>query len=161
MKYCKLGKSDLKVSRISLGFMSFGEVHEGGQTWLLNHEQTDKMIKRTLDLGINFFDTANFYGKGSSENFIGNSFKKFVKNRSDIVVETKVRFNGRALSKGEIFSEIEGSLKRLQMDYVNLYIIHRWDYDHPIEETMESLNELVKAKKLDILVALHYLDINF
>jgi aryl-alcohol dehydrogenase-like predicted oxidoreductase len=128
--------------------MSFGEVQEGGHTWVLNQEQTDEMIKRALELGINFFDTANCYGKGTSETFIGNSFKKFVKNRSDIVVATKVRFNEGALSKEAIFREIEGSLKRLQMDYVDLYIIHRWDYDHPIEETMEALNELVKSKKV-------------
>ena len=138
MEYVKLGKSDLKVSRICLGCMSFGEVVEGGHTWVLNQEQTDEMIKKALDLGINFFDTANCYGKGSSETFIGNSFKKYVKNRKDIVVATKVRVNEGGLS----------SLKRLQMDYVDLYIIHRWDYDHPIEETMEALNELVKSKKV-------------
>ena len=148
MEYVQLGKSDLKVSRICLGCMSFGEVQEGGHTWVLNQEQTDEMIKRALELGINFFDTANCYGKGTSETFIGNSFKKFVKNRSDIIVATKVRFNEGALSKEAIFREIEGSLKRLQMDYVDLYIIHRWDYDHPIEETMEALNELVKSKKV-------------
>ena len=138
MEYVQLGKSDLKVSRICLGCMSFGEVQEGGHTWVLNQEQTDEMIKRALELGINFFDTANCYGKGTSETFIGNSFKKFVKNRSDIIVATKVRFNEGALSKEAIFREIEGSLKRLQMDYVDLYIIHRWEYDHPIEETMEA-----------------------
>ena len=148
MEYVKLGKSDLKVSRICLGCMSFGEVVEGGHTWVLNQEQTDEMIKKALDLGINFFDTANCYGKGSSETFIGNSFKKYVKNRKDIVVATKVRVNEGGLSKEAIFREIEGSLKRLQMDYVDLYIIHRWDYDHPIEETMEALNELVKSKKV-------------
>ena len=147
MQYVKLGKSDLKVSRICLGCMSFGEVVEGGHSWVLNQEQTDEMIKKALDLGINFFDTANCYGKGSSERFIGNSFKKYVKNREDIVVATKVRVNEGGLSKEAIFREIEGSLKRLQMDYVDLYIIHRWDYDHPIEETMEALNELVKQKK--------------
>ena len=148
MQYVKLGKSDLKVSRICLGCMSFGEVVEGFHSWVLNQEQTDEIIKRALELGINFFDTANCYGKGSSETFIGNSFKKFVKNRSDIVVATKVRVNEGGLSKEAIFREIEGSLKRLQMDYIDLYIIHRWDYDHPIEETMEALNELVKSKKV-------------
>ena len=148
MEYVKLGKSDLKVSRICLGCMSFGEVVEGFHSWVLNQEQTDAIIKRALELGINFFDTANCYGKGSSEKFIGNSFKKFVKNRSDIVVATKVRVNEGGLSKEAIFREIEGSLKRLQMDYIDLYIIHRWDYDHPIEETMEALNELVKSKKV-------------
>ena len=148
MEYVKLGKSDLKVSRICLGCMSFGDLKEGHHSWVLNQEQTDEIIQRALDLGINFFDTANCYANGTSETFIGNSFKKFVKNRSDIVVATKVRFNEGALSKEAIFREIEGSLKRLQMDYVDLYIIHRWDYDHPIEETMEALNELVKSKKV-------------
>jgi len=148
MEYVKLGKSDLKVSRLCLGCMSFGEVQEGGHTWLLNQEQTDEVIKKSLELGINFFDTANTYGKGTSEIFIGNSFKKFVKNRSDIVVATKVFFNEGKLSKEAILREIDGSLKRLQMDYIDLYIIHRWDYDHPIEETMEALNELVKSKKV-------------
>ena len=147
MEYTKLGKSDLKVSRLCLGCMSFGEVSEGWHEWVLNQEQTDEMIKKALDLGINFFDTANIYGKGSSETFIGNSFKKFVKNRSDIIVATKVYFNEGCLSKEAILREIDLSLKRLQLDYVDLYIIHRWDYDHPIEETMEALNEVVKQGK--------------
>ena len=99
-------------------------------------------------MGINFFDTANCYGaNGSSETFIGNSFKKFVKDRKDIVIATKVRWNEGKLSKEAIMREIDGSLKRLQTDYVDLYIIHRWDYDHPIEETMEALNEVVKQGK--------------
>ena len=156
MEYVKLGKSDLKVSRICLGCMSFGQSDNANNSWILNQEKTDEIIKRALELGINFFDTANIYGFGSSETFIGNSFKKYVKNRSDIVVATKVRVNEGGLSKEAIFREIEGSLKRLQMDYVDLYIIHRWDYDHPIEETMEALNELIKRKKLDILDVLHY-----
>ena len=148
MEYITLGKSDLKVSRLCLGCMSFGELSEGWHEWVLNQEQTDEMIKRALDLGINFFDTANIYGKGSSEVFIGNSFKKLVKNRKDIIVATKVYFNEGALSKEAILREIDGSLKRLQLDYVDLYIIHRWDYNHPIEETMEALNECVKSGKV-------------
>ena len=150
MEYIQLGKSDLKVSKICLGCMSFGEVTEKRQ-WVLNQEETDAMIKRALELGINFFDTANTYGNGSSETFIGNSFKKLVKNRKDIIVATKVYNNEGKLSKEAILREIEGSLKRLQMDYVDLYIIHRWDYEHPIEETMETLNELVKSKKVRYL----------
>ena len=150
MEYVKLGKSDLKVSKICFGCMSFGEV-TAPRKWVLNQEQTDEMIKKALDLGVNFFDTANAYADGTSETFIGKSFKKFVKNRSDIVVATKVFFNEGALSKEAILREIDGSLKRLQMDYVDLYIIHRWDYNHPIEETMETLNELVKAKKVRYL----------
>ena len=151
MEYAKLGNSDLKVSRICLGCMSFGEVIPGLHSWVLDQEKTDAIIKRALELGINFFDTANCYNKGTSEVFIGNSFKKYVKNRSDIVVATKVRVNEGGLSREAIFREIEGSLKRLQMDYIDLYIIHRWDYDHPIEETMEALHELVKAKKVRYL----------
>ena len=150
MEYVQLGKSDLKVSKLCLGCMSFGEVTEKRQ-WVLNQEETDAMIKKALDLGINFFDTANCYGDGSSETFIGNSFKKLVKNRKDIIVATKVYINEGKLSKEAILREIEGSLKRLQMDYVDLYIIHRWDYEHPIEETMETLNELVKSGKVRYL----------
>ena len=150
MEYVQLGKSDLKVSKICLGCMSFGEKTKS-LPWTLNQEQTDEIIKRALDLGINFFDTANCYGDGTSEKFIGNSFKKFVKDRKDIIVATKVRWNEGQLSKEAIMREIDGSLKRLQMDYVDLYIIHRWDYEHPIEETMEALNELVKCKKVRYL----------
>ena len=147
MEYVKLGKSDLKVSKLCLGCMSFGKANDHWK-WVLNQEQTDEMIKKALDLGINFFDTANMYSQGTSEIFIGNSFKKFVKNRKDIVVATKVHFNEGKLSKNAILREIDGSLKRLQMDYVDLYIIHRWDYEHPIEETMEALNECVKSGKV-------------
>ena len=150
MQYAKLGKSELNVSRICLGCMSFGEKTKN-LPWTLDQEQTDKIIKRALDLGINFFDTANIYANGTSEIFIGNSFKKFVKDRKDIIVATKVRWNEGQLSKEAIMREIDGSLKRLQMDYVDLYIIHRWDYEHPIEETMEALNELVKSKKVRYL----------
>ena len=148
MEYVTLGKSDLKVSKLCLGYMSFGKTKEGTSGWTLNQEQTDEMIKRALDLGINFFDTANLYSNGTSEIFIGNSFKKYVKNRKDIVVATKVYFNPGLLSKEAILREIDGSLKRLQLDYVDLYIIHRWDYTHPIEETMEALNECVKSGKV-------------
>ena len=147
MEYVQLGNSDLKVSKICLGCMPFGERSDFWK-WQLDQEKTDEMIKKALDLGINFFDTANIYANGTSEIFIGNSFKKFVKNRSDIIVATKVYNNEGRLSKEAIMREIDGSLKRLQMDYIDLYIIHRWDYDHPIEETMEALNELVKSKKV-------------
>ena len=148
MEYVTLGKSDLKVSRLCLGCMSFGETKEGMNEWVLNQEQTDEMIKRALELGINFFDTANLYSSGTSEIFIGNSFKKLVKDRKDITVATKVFFNKGNLSKEAILREIDGSLKRLQLDYVDLYIIHRWDYNHPIEETMEALNECIKSGKV-------------
>ena len=150
MEYVTLGTTDLKVSKICLGCMSFGQKTKMWP-WTLDQEKTDQMIKRALDLGINFFDTANCYADGTSETFIGNSFKKFVKNRKDIVVATKVRWNEGQLSKEAILREIDGSLKRLQMDYIDLYIIHRWDYDHPIEETMEALHECVKQKKVRYL----------
>ena len=119
MEYVTLGTSDLKVSKICLGCMSFGKPTKS-RPWTLDQEKTDIIIKRALDLGINFFDTANIYGEGSSETFIGNSFKKFVKDRKDIIVATKVRQNEGRLSKEAIFREIEGSLKRLQMDYIDL-----------------------------------------
>ena len=150
MEYVTLGTTDLKVSKICLGCMSFGQKTKMWP-WTLDQEKTDQMIKKALDLGINFFDTANCYADGTSETFIGNSFKKFVKNRKDIVVATKVRWNEGQLSKEAILREIDGSLKRLQMDYIDLYIIHRWDYDHPIEETMEALHECVKQKKVRYL----------
>jgi len=102
MEYIKLGKSDLKVSRLCLGCMSFGESGPGWFEWVLDQEKTDEIIKKALEVGINFFDTANVYGKGTSEIFIGNSFKKFVKNRKDIVVSTKVFFNEGKLSKEAI-----------------------------------------------------------
>ena len=150
MEYIKLGKSDLKVSKLCLGCMSFGNPSEKWP-WALSQEETDNMIKKALDLGINFFDTANVYSNGDSKIFIGNSFKKFVKDRKDIIVATKVYNNEGKLSKEAILREREGSFKRLQMDYIDLYIIHRWDYEHPIEETMETLNECVKSGKVRYL----------
>lgn len=153
MEYVNLGKSDLKVSRLCLGCMSFGELKTSPEAkathnWVLNQEKTDEIIKRALELGINFFDTANVYNGGTSEVFIGNAFKKYVNNREDIVVATKVFWNEGALSKEAILREVDKSLKNLQLEYIDLYIIHRWDYNHPIEETMEALNECVKSKKV-------------
>ncbi len=151
MEYVKLGKSDLKVSRICLGCMTFGDKEVCKETpYLLNQEETDAVVKRALDLGINFFDTANCYAKNTSEIFLGNSLKKFAK-REDVIIATKVYNNEGKLSKEAILREIEGSLKRLQTDYIDLYIIHRWDYDTPIEETMETLNSLVKSGKVRYL----------
>jgi len=148
MEYTTLGKSGIKVSKICLGCMTFG-VRENF-TWLLNQEETDEMVKRALDLGINFFDTANCYNFGTSEEYLGKSLKKFAK-REDVVIATKVRFNDGALSREAILREVEGSLKRLQTDYIDLYIIHRWDYTTPIEETMGTLNELVQSGKVKAL----------
>jgi len=131
MEYTTLGKSGIKISKICLGCMTFGE--RESFTWLLNQEQTDEMVKRALDLGINFFDTANCYNNGTSEIYLGNAIKKYAK-REDVVIATKVRLNEGGLSREAILREIEGSLKRLQMDYVDLYIIHRWDYNTPIKK---------------------------
>jgi len=148
MEYTTLGKSGIKISKICLGCMTFG-VKEGCP-WLLNQEQTDEMVKRALDLGINFFDTANCYNFGTSEEYLGKALKKFAK-REDVVIATKVFFNEGHLSRESILREVEGSLKRLQTDYIDLYIIHRWDYNTPIEETMGTLNELVKSGKVRAL----------
>ncbi|OUM59311.1 hypothetical protein PIROE2DRAFT_63841 [Piromyces sp. E2] len=148
MEYTTLGKSGIKISKICLGCMTFGE--EKDRPWLLNQEQTEEMVKRALDLGINFFDTANSYNSGTSEEYLGRALKKFVK-REDVVIATKVRFNEGGLSREAILREVEGSLKRLQTTYLDLYIIHRWDYETPIEETMGTLNELVENGKVRAL----------
>src|SRR5881275_2695018 len=149
MNYTNLGKTGLKVSRICLGCMSYGlEERE----WGLNEEQGRPFIKRALELGINFFDTANMYGNGRSEEVLGRALHDFAK-RDETVIATKVYFpmrpdvNGRGLSRKTIMTEIDHSLRRLGTDYVDLYQIHRWDYNTPIEETMEALHDVVKAGK--------------
>jgi aryl-alcohol dehydrogenase-like predicted oxidoreductase len=147
MEYVKLGNSGLDVSRICLGCMSFGK-----GKWMLDEEESRAIIKKALDLGINFFDTANVYSRGTSEEFTGRALKDYA-NRDGIVLATKVRGqmhegqNGEGLSRKAIMSEIDKSLKRLGTDYVDLYQIHRWDYNTPIEETMEALHDVVKAGK--------------
>lgn len=146
MEYIKLGKSNLNVSRICLGCMGFGD-GSGSQNWAVNQEQTNQIIKRALDLGINFFDTANCYGNGSSEVFLGNALKKYAK-RENVIIATKVYYNEGKLSKEAILKEIDKSLERLQTNYIDLYIIHRFDYDTPIAETMEALHSLVVSKKV-------------
>ena len=158
MKYNLLGKSTLNVSKICLGCMGFGD-GSGSQNWAISQEKADEIIKTALDAGINFFDTANCYGNGSSEIVLGNALKKFAK-REDVIIATKVYFNEGKLSKQAILKEIDKSLKRLQTTYIDLYIIHRFDYDTPIEETMEALHSLVKAKKVRILVHLPCMPIN-
>jgi aryl-alcohol dehydrogenase-like predicted oxidoreductase len=136
--------------------MTFGcgdMVLEGKTTptpWLLNQEQTDEMVKTALDNGINFFDTANVYNSGTSEIFLGKSIKKYAK-REDVVIATKVRFNEGELSPEAIERECNESLKRLDTTYIDLYIIHRYDYKHPYEETMKALDKLVKAGKVKAL----------
>ncbi|MBS4197027.1 aldo/keto reductase [Lederbergia citri] len=153
MEYVKLGNTGLDVSRICLGTMGFGDVNTGFHPWVLDEENSRPVIKKALDLGINFFDTANVYSNGTSEEYLGRALKDYAK-RDEIVLATKVRFrmhdgpNGEGLSRKAIMSEIDKSLKRLGTDYVDLYQIHRWDYNTPIEETMEALHDLVKAGKV-------------
>ncbi len=152
MEYVKLGNTGMDVSRICLGCMSFGIGERGVFPWALNEERSRPMIKKALELGINFFDTANFYSNGTSEEITGRVLKDFA-NRDEIVLATKVFFptrqgpNGGGLSRKEIMNQIDKSLKRLGTDYVDLYYIHRWDYKTPIEETMEALHDVVKAGK--------------
>jgi aryl-alcohol dehydrogenase-like predicted oxidoreductase len=157
MEYVNLGKTGLKVSRICLGCMSYGVapaglLRPGSHAWVLNEEQSQPFFKQALDLGINFFDTANVYSVGSSEELLGRFLKANTK-REDIVIATKLNGamrddpNGKGLSRKEIFFELDASLKRLGTDYVDLYQIHRWDYETPIEETMEALHDVVKAGK--------------
>lgn len=152
MEYVKLGNTGLDVSRFCLGCMSFGVADRWIHEWVLNEENSRPIIKKALDLGINFFDTANVYSDGTSEEIVGRALKDYA-NRDEVVIATKVHGrmhkgpNGAGLSRKAIMSEIDKSLKRLGTDYVDLYQIHRWDYDTPIEETMEALHDVVKAGK--------------
>ncbi len=152
MDFVKLGNTGLDVSRLCLGCMSFGVPERGTHQWVLNEELSRPIIKKALDDGINFFDTANAYSDGTSEEIIGRALKEFA-NRDEIVIATKVYMrthkgpNGAGLSRKSIMAEIDNSLKRLGSDYVDLYQIHRWDYHTPIEETMEALHDVVKAGK--------------
>lgn len=152
MEYSKLGNSDLQVSRLCVGCMSFGDPGTNFHAWTLSPEDSETLVKRALDLGINFFDTANIYAAGTSEEYLGRAIKNNVA-RDKVVLATKVYFNEGKLSKTAILREIDGSLKRLGTDYVDLYIIHRFDYETPIEETMEALDSLVKAGKVRALGA--------
>ena len=152
MEYVKLGNTGMDVSRLCLGCMGFGDSEAWVHKWLLNEEDSRPVIKKALDLGINFFDTANVYSLGKSEEILGRALKDYA-NRDEVVIATKVHGkmhdgpNGSGLSRKAIMSEIDKSLKRLGTDYVDLYIIHRWDYNTPIEETMEALHDIVKAGK--------------
>lgn len=152
MDYVKLGKTGLDVSRLCLGCMSFGVPERGMAPWSLDEEHSRPIIKRALELGINFFDTADVYSDGTSEEIVGQALKDYA-NRDEVVIATKVYFrmhvgpNGAGLSRKAIMSEIDKSLKRLGTDYVDLYQIHRWDYSTLIEETMEALHDVVKAGK--------------
>ncbi len=152
MEYVKLGNTGMDVSRICLGCMSFGKGEGGFFPWALHEEDGRPMIKKAVELGINFFDTANMYSNGTSEEITGRALKDFAK-RDEIVLATKVFFrmhegpNGAGLSRKAIMSEIDKSLKRLGTDYVDIYQIHRLDHQTPIEETMEALHDVVKAGK--------------
>jgi len=147
MEYVNLGRAGVKVSRICLGCMSFGNSAE----WMLEIDEVRPIIRKALDLGINFFDTANVYSRGRSEEIIGELLKDY---REDVVIATKVYGkmeegpNDRGLSRLHILRQIEGSLERLQTDYVDLYQIHRWDYETPIEETLRTLDDLVHQGKV-------------
>ena len=152
MEYLRLGNSDLNVSRFCVGCMSFGDPASKMHAWTLNSQQSEAIIKHALDLGINFFDTANTYSAGTSEEYLGRAIKNNV-TRDKVILATKVYFNEGHLSKTAIQREIDGSLKRLGTDYVDLYIIHRFDYGTPVEETMEALDSIVKAGKVKALGA--------
>ncbi|WP_376795653.1 aldo/keto reductase [Thermogemmatispora sp.] len=153
MQYTRLGRTGLEVSRICLGCMSFGDATRWIHQWVLDEEQSRQIIKKALDLGINFFDTANVYSLGASEEIVGRALKDFAR-RDEVVIATKVFFgmregpNGAGLSRKAILSEVDHSLKRLGTDYIDLYQIHRWDYQTPIEETLEALNDVVRAGKV-------------
>jgi len=153
MKYVNLGKTGLKVSRVCLGCMSYGDPSDQARTWVLTEDKSRPFFKQALEGGINFFDTANVYSAGVSEEITGRALKDFAK-REEIVLATKVWGdmrpkdpNGKGLSRKAILTEIDNSLRRLQTDYVDLYQIHRWDYETPIEETLEAMNDVVRAGK--------------
>ena len=152
MEYLKFGKTGLDVSRLCIGCMTYGIPERGPHPWTLDEEKSRPLIRQALELGINFFDTANVYSDGTSEEIVGRALKEFVR-REDIVIATKVNGrmrpgpNGAGLSRKAILGEIDNSLRRLGTDFVDLYQIHRWDPKVPIEETMEALHEVVKAGK--------------
>ena len=151
MQYTNLGKTGMKISRLCLGMMSYGA--KSWRDWVLDEEQSKPFVRRALDAGINFFDTADVYSLGESEKVTGNLLKFFGVRRENVIVATKVNgqmsedINAKGLSRKHILDSIDKSLKRLQMDYVDLYQIHRWDYETPIEETMEALNDVVRMGK--------------
>jgi aryl-alcohol dehydrogenase-like predicted oxidoreductase len=163
MDYVNLGQSGLKVSRIGLGCMTYGapamgELAAGRHAWSLSEEESQPFLRQALELGINFFDTANVYSSGASEEVLGRFLKRHAR-RESVVVATKVygvmrnEPNGRGLSRKAILHELDESLRRLGMDYVDLYQIHRWDYETPIEETLEALHDVVKSGKVRYLGA--------
>src|SRR5215467_1123695 len=152
MDYVKLGRTGLDVSRICLGCMSYGVSDRGNHLWTLSEAESRPFIKRALEGGINFFDTANVYSDGTSEEILGRALKDFVR-RDEVVIATKVNGrmrpgpNGAGLSRRAIMTEIDASLRRLGTDYVDLYQIHRWDSRTPIEETLEAVHPVGNADK--------------
>ncbi|MBN1221116.1 MAG: aldo/keto reductase [Anaerolineae bacterium] len=156
MEYINLGRTGLKVSRICLGTMTYGTPQ--WRDWVLSEKDSRPFIKRALELGINFFDTADMYSLGVSEEVVGRALKDFVQ-RKDVIIATKIYWptgdgpNDRGLSRKHIMDSIDASLRRLGTDYVDLYYIHRWDYETPIEETLEALNDLVRMGKVRYLGA--------
>jgi len=158
MEYTRLGTTGLQVSRICLGMMSFGDPTRGGHPWSLPEEESRALIKRALDAGITFFDTANVYSAGSSEEITGRAIRDFA-DRDDVVLATKVHGrmrpgpNGAGLSRKAILAELDASLTRLGTDHVDLYQIHRWDRHTPIEETLEALDACVRSGKVRYLGA--------
>ncbi|BBF43568.1 L-fuco-beta-pyranose dehydrogenase [Lachnospiraceae bacterium KM106-2] len=151
MEYTKLGNTDIEVSKLCIGCMSFGKagtMHD----WTLDQTESDRVIAHALDRGINFFDTANGYSGGTSEEYLGKAIRKHT-TRDQVVIASKVYFNEGRLSKKAIMREIDGTLKRLGTEYLDLYMIHRFDYGTPIEETMEALHELIKIGKVRALGA--------
>lgn len=158
MNYVKLGNTGIDVSKICIGCMSFGDPDRWMHDWVLNEEDSRKVIKKALDLGINFFDTANIYGLGASEEILGRAIKDFGK-REEVVIATKIHGkmfdgpNAQGLSRKSIMREVNESLKRLGTDYIDLLYIHRWDYHTPIEVTMRALDDLVRSGKVHYLGA--------
>jgi len=158
MKYENLGNTGLKVSELCLGCMTFGVPERGDHPWTLPEQQSRALIRKAVDAGINYFDTANSYSDGTSEEIVGQALKDFTR-RDEVVIATKVFFpmhkgpNGGGLSRKAIFTAIDASLRRLETDYVDLYQIHRWDYSTPIEETLEALHDVVKSGKARYLGA--------
>ena len=152
MNYLNLGKSGLQVSRLCLGCMTYGVPDRGNHTWTLREEESRPFIQKALEVGINFFDTANVYSDGTSEEIVGRALRDFA-SREEVVIATKVHGrmrpgpNGQGLSRKAIFAEIDASLLRLGTDYVDLYQIHRFDSATPLEETLEALHDVVKAGK--------------
>lgn len=152
MDYVNLGRTGLKVSRICLGCMTYGVPERGAHPWSLDEAKSRPFFQRALELGINFFDTANTYSDGTSEEIVGRALRDFAR-REEVVLATKVFYpmregpNGRGLSRKSIMIEIDASLRRLGTDYVDLYQIHRWDQHTPIEETLEALHDVIKAGK--------------